>query len=179
MKFMKGDYKNRCKKEVKGMDVLLEEKKCREGKELALELIRHGVPDRTIEDILEMERKTVCNWRNKLRERGWNSIETYGSPKELEQKLEKLSEYAGLYTKSAISARWEQKRELLKVMLAQGMKIKEISEILNVTEKTLRRWEKEKNSKEHESDEWIPEWRQEWDEFMRRLVRPIRLAGGK
>lgn len=162
------------------MDVLQEEKKCQEGKELALELMRHGVSDCAIGDILGVEQKTAYNWRKRLRESGWDgTLETYETQGELERKMEELSKYTGLYTKSAIIKRWDKKRELFKNMFEQGMDIKEIAGILNVTAETLHKWKRGKINKGQESDEWIPVWRKEWDEFMQRLVRPIRLAERK
>lgn len=123
------------------------------------------------------DHKTVWEWRKKTLENGWDgTLEAYENPEELESKLQKLSEYAGLYTRDAFTARWEQKKKLFKIMLSQGIEMKQIAEILGVTEYTLRKWRKGA-SKEYESEVWKAEWCQNWDAFMSSLARPIRLEG--
>ena len=159
------------------MDVILEEKRHEEGKELAYELIRHGVRYQEIAKVMEVDPRMAFDWLKKVERTGWTSDtqETYDDPKELTSKMEKLKEYKGLYTKQARDRRRMAKQELARTLYEQGVPMKEISQKVNIAVQTLYEWGIAEPQQPDMS--WIENWKRDWDAFMRSLVRPIRLEG--
>lgn len=162
------------------MDVFEEEKRYKEGKQLALELLRHGASNAAIAKASGINVRTVYDWRNELRANGWSEPESYHDPNEFQRKLEKLGEYNGLYSQKAKTRRSEMKKELYKELLLQGKSRKEMLEILGVSRPVLRRWDMEFAGEESPAEsQWKRDWCNQWDEFMSRLERPIRMKGKK
>lgn len=162
------------------MNVLEEEKRYKEGKKLAYELIRHGVSNKEVGQLVGLDSRIICNWRANV-ERSSYCTELYDDPQELERKKIELSKYKGIFGRDAILKRTEVKKKMAQKYYDQGMPTKEICEKLNITAPALYSWgiitPEERNAER--SKEWLQEWCWEWDSFMSRLVRPIRLAGEK
>lgn len=159
------------------MDVILEEKRYDEGKELAFDLIRHGVRYTEIAEILGVASKVTWEWMKKVERTGWvkENPEIYTDPEAFELKKAELSKYRGLYGKNATERRRIEKRKAARTLYEQGIPIKEIAIKLNTSVSVLYEWNL--SEKKETEAEWIAKWKQEWDEFMNRLVRPIRLEG--
>lgn len=159
--------------------IALEEKRYREGKALACDLICLGATNKEIGTVLETDRSRVHGWRKTLEEKG-RAIRDLCEKSEIEGGLQQLAQYRGLYTQAARESRTRKKQEIAKLMLDRGAERKEITETLDICRGTLRMWEAEWRGEQtalRQSEKvWSEHWAQEWDEFMARLVRPIRLA---
>lgn len=162
------------------MDVLEEERRYQKGKELAYELIRYGVSNKEVGELVGLDKRIICNWRANVERAGY-CTEVRVDPQELEEKKKELFTYNGMFSKAAINKRRDVKKQMAQEFYDQGMAPAEICEKLNITVPVLYSWgiitPEERNA--DRSMEWLHEWCWEWDSFMNRLVRPIRLAGEK
>lgn len=160
-------------------EILLEEQRYREGKALACDLICLGATNKEISDAVGAKVNIVNVWRKETRQKG-RPIRDLCEKSEIAGGLQQLSEYRGLYTQKSRDARSRKKQDLAKAMLKRGAKRKDIVKTLGISRTTLSDWEAAWRSEQItrvESDcVWEKRWVQEWDEFMARLVRPIRIA---
>lgn len=159
--------------------IALEEKRYREGKALACDLICLGATNKDIGIVLGSKANITNEWRKELRKKG-RAIRDLCEKSEIEGGLQQLAQYRGLYTQEAREARSQKKQEFAQIMIAEGMKRKDIVKKLGVSRTTLSEWEAiwngERSGIRSSEKVWAEQWQKEWDEFMARLVRPIRLA---
>lgn len=151
-----------------------------EGYELACDLIIHGASAKQVSSILGVSDKCVYNWRRRLDIGPREQVVSYAEPDEMERKLEKLKEYSGVFTSGKYVKNKEGVTERFKEMVAAGKHSKEISEELGISRTTVSRWRQingvvPEAEKLPQHGHFYEEWCKEWDDFISRLKRPLRL----
>ena len=153
--------------------------KTEEGKKLAQELIRHGVKDKTIADILGVTKACIFEWRQLVRRTGWTDADVVGyeEPGELERKLKELENYKGIFSTKDMQEKYRQKQQEAIKLFEQGKTGVQVQEMLHVSYDTVARWRKlagvvpEKKEKIGiENAAWAIEWRQEWDKVRLQIL---------
>lgn len=157
-----------------------------EGKALAQELMRHGVKNLAIAKALDVTQSCVSQWRKQARRKGRKkgAVEIYEDPRDLERKMKELERYRGIYAPERMQELAQQRMQDAEKLFRQGATIKQVCQELHISVATATCYKRElglvatdKKEKELSNEAWVQEFREEWDEFMGRLARPIRLAG--
>ena len=112
-------------------------------KEIALEMMKHGMSEEQIADILKEEERTIKKWLNKT-EVVHMSIFEYDEEEE-KRKLRE-AEYEGGYNDGIKEGELRKSKEVAVKLAGCGMSEKQIAKILKTEENTVLQWIKNKEN---------------------------------
>lgn len=152
------------------------------GYELAIDLLTHGVSKKEIIDMLGISKELLYNWRRTAGVVFLENYEKYDTEKELNSKLEELKKYSGFYKRVGQIDQKEEKKTKAKELFEKGYSIHKVSKMVNISKCTAEKWSQEfgcpyfERQKDISNKVWAVAWCKEWDDFMKRLKRPLRIA---